>query len=261
MQRVPAQVGSSLTEIYRTRPLTYYIDLATLPNAPPSSGTFQDTLQALESFVYGVIGQNVPPIDRIALIQDPSAHLLVADPQGRMLGIDSHQIAHSFAGGGYTEAGGRSIAWILEPVLGDYHVSMTGPAGLTFSTDVADLQFLGHGSAPLIENFTWLGTLPANGAVSKRFFVRGTALSPVLTPHVSQTRVRPLTQVRFTLTGSVIPLGIASVVWRFGDGTSTTRHPAAHRYHKAGRYMPTVTVTDAVGDTVTVNLPVIVVKP
>jgi hypothetical protein len=134
------------------------------------------------------------------------------------------------------------------------------PSGSRFSVDVADLQFLGHGTAPLVENFAWNGTLGSTGSATKRFSVHGTALSPVLTPHESTTRATPLTRLRFTLTGSVIPLGIHRVIWMFGDGTRGRGKIAAHRYAKRGRYTPMVTVTDAAGYTVTAELPVIVVK-
>jgi PKD repeat protein len=260
VQQVPAQGESPSVEMYTTRPATYYVDLDALPNAPSPSGTFQDTMEALATYVYSTLGQNVPAIDRIALIGDPPQHLLVTNPLGRAVGIDSKNRTHGFSGGGYAEVGRRSFAWILEPVVGDYHVSVNGPGGSKFSTEFADLQFLGHGTAPLLESFSWAGSLPRDGYLRKRFSIRGTALAPVLTPHASKARVKVRKQIRFTLTGSVIPLGIAQVVWLFGDGTRAVGRPAAHRYRKAGRYFPTVTVTDAVGDTVTVKMPVIVVK-
>jgi hypothetical protein len=186
--------------------------------------------------------------------------LLVTNPFGREIGLDRRNRTHSFAGVGYTEVGGRSVAWILEPVLGPYQVKARATPGSRFNVDVADLQFLGHGTAPLIENFTWTGTLGSSGIAKKEFRVHGTALAPVVTPHASRTTVTPATTVRFTLTGSVIPLGIANVTWQFGDGATAVGRPAVHQYRKAGRYFPTVTVTDAVGVTVTVKMPVIVVK-
>ena len=257
VQMAHNQVTNTDTEIYSTQPLTYYVDLDTLPLPDGFSG---DAMSPLVNFIYSTLAQNLPVLDRIALISASSGHLLVVNPFGRPIGLDGKNQTHAFAGVGYAEVGGTSIAWILEPVLGDYHVSVRAASGSTFGVDVADLQFLGHGSTPLIENFTWQGTLGPTGTATKPFSVRGTALSPVVTPHVSKTRVKPHTQVRFTLTGSVIPLGIGTVIWHFGDGTKATGRPMKHRYAKPGRYTPTVTVTDAVGYTVTVNLPTIVVK-
>ena len=257
VQTAHNQVTSSDSPLYSTQPLTYYVDLDTLPLP---QGFSEDTMSALVNFIYPTLAQNLSVLDRIALIQAPSGHLLVTNPFGRLIGLDSANRTHAFAGVGYAEVAGRSIAWILEPVRGSYHVSVRATPGSAFSVDVADLQFLGHGAAPLVENFAWNGTLGSTGTATKRFSVHGTALSPILTPHESTTRTTPLTRVRFTLTGSVIPLGIHKVIWLFGDGTRRRGKIAAHRYARPGRYTPRVTVTDAVGYTVTVELPVVVVK-
>lgn len=252
-----SQDTNSDTALYSTQPLTYYVDLDTLPLPEGFSG---DTMSALVDFISSTFAQNLPVLDRIALIQAPSGHLLVTNPRGRQIGLDSKNRTHAFAGVGYTEVAGRSIAWILEPVLGSYRISVRDKPGSKFSVDMVDLQFLGHGTAPLTENFAWNGTLGQAGTATKRFRVHGTALSPLLTPHESRARVTPLTLVHFTLTSSVIPLGIAKVLWLFGDGTKARGKLAAHRYSKPGRYTPKVTVTDAVGYTATVKLRVIVVK-
>ncbi len=257
VQMAHNQVTNTDTAIYSTQPLTYYVDLDTLPLPAGFSG---DTMSALVDFIYSTLAENIPVLDRIALIQAPSGHLLVINPRGRRIGLDSKNQAHAFAGVGYTEVGGRSIAWMLEPAVGDYNVSVRAQAGSTFSVDMADLQFLGHGEGPLVENFTWNGTLGHTGTATKRFSVRGTALSPVLSPTESQTRVKPHARVRFTLGESVTPLGISKVVWLFGEGSRATDRSTKHRYSKPGHYTPTLTVTDAVGYTVTVKLPTIVVK-
>lgn len=257
VQTADNPLNNSDTELYSTQPLTYYVDLDTLPLPQDFSG---DTMSALVAFIYSTLAQNVPVLDRIAFIQDPPAHLLITNPQGRVVGLDSKNKSHGFAGAGYAEVGGRSIAWILEPVFGEYQVSVRAPSGSAFSVDIADLQFLGHATAPLIENFSWQGKLGSGGTASRRFAVRGTALAPALIPRESKTRVRRLTRVRFTLATSVVPLGAARVVWLFGDGARGNGWTTAHRYRRAGRFTPTVTVTDAVGYTVTVKLPVIVVS-
>lgn len=251
-----ASTNSDAT-IYSTQPLTYYVDLDTLPLPADFTG---DAMGPLVNFIYSTLAENLPVLDRVALIQDAPPHVLVTNPFGRRIGLDVRNHTHAFAGTGYVEVGGRAIAWILEPVLGDYQVSVHAKAGSAFDVDVADLQFLGHGSSPLVENFTWPGKLGPAGFATKKFQVRGTALAPVLTPHESKTRVKPHAQIRFTLTGSVIPLGFGKVAWQFGDGTKANGRPTKHRYAKPGRYTPVVTVTDAVGYTVTVKLPVIVVK-
>ena len=257
VQMAYSQATGSDTAIYSTQPLTYYVDLDTLPLPQGFSG---DTMSALVDFIYSTLAQNLPVLDRIALIQAPSGHLLVTNPSGRRIGLDSNNRAHAFDGAGYVEVGGRSIAWILEPVFGAYHVSLRATPGSKFSLDMADLQFLGHGTAPLVENFAWNGTLGASGSAANAFSVRGTALAPALLPRESATRVKRLTWISFTVAHSVIPLGIAKALWLFGDGTRAIGRQVAHRYRKPGRYTVTLTVTDAVGYTDTVKLPVIVVK-
>ena len=257
VQMAHVQATNSDTVIYTTQPLTYYVDLDTMPLPQGFNG---DTISVLADFIYSTLAENVPVLDRIAFVQDPSAHLLVTNPVGRQIGIARRNKSHSFAGAGYAEVKGRSVAWILEPVRGRYGVTVRALAGSRFQVDVADLQFLGHGTAPLVENFTWKGRLGRRGVARRRFTVRGTALAPTVTPHASATRVKPQTRVTFTLNGSVITLGTAKVLWQFGDGTSAVGQPAEHRYRKAGQYTPTVTVTDVVGDTVTVTMPAIVVQ-
>jgi hypothetical protein len=257
LQTALNQATDTDRKIYSTQPLTYYVDLDTLPLPQGFSG---DTMSALVDFIYSTLAQDLPVLDRVALIQNPSAHLFVTNPFGHHIGLDSKNRTHTFPGVGYVEAGGRSLAWILEPGRGAYNLSVRGKSGSKFSVDMADLQFLGHGTAPLVENFAWNGRLGDGGTATRRFDVRGTALSPKLHPHESATRVSPLTRVHFTLADSVITLGTAKVLWQFGDGRSAGGSLAAHRYRKPGRYTPTVTVTDAVGYTVTAKLPVIVVK-
>lgn len=257
VQTLPGHGTNSGTTLYTTQPLTYYVDLDTLPLPQDFSG---DTMSALVDFIYSTLAHNLPVPDRIALIQNPSAHLLITNPRGRLVGLDGKNHTHVFAGAGYAEVGGRPVAWILEPMFGAYHVSVRGKSGSKFSVDLADLQFLGHGNAPLVENFAWNGTLSSAGTASRQFHVHGTALSPVLTPKESRTRVRPLTRVHFTLANSVVPLGVTRVLWRFGDGTRARGKLAAHRYRKPGRFTPSVTVTDAAGYTAMVKLPVIIVR-
>jgi hypothetical protein len=250
------QAADSDTAIYSTQPLTYYVDLDTMPLPQGFSG---DTMSALVDFIYSTLAEDLPVLDRMALIQASAPHLLVTDPFGRAIWLDSKNRVRAFDRAGYAHAGGRSIAWILEPVPGAYRVQVRGKPGSNFSVHMVDLQFLGHGNAPLAEDFAWHGRFGSSGVAAKRFSVHGTALWPELNPHESSTNVKPLTLVRFTLADSVIPLGVVGVRWRFGDGDSATGKGAAHRYRKPGRYTPTVTVTDVVGYTATARLPVIVV--
>ena len=257
VQMAHNQATDSDAALYSTQPLTYYVDLDTMPLPQGFSG---NTIGALVDFIYSTLADDLPVLDRMALVQASTPHLLVTDPFGRAIWLDSKNRTHAFDGAGYAHVGGRSIAWVLEPVPGTYHVQVRGRPGSTFSVHVVDLQFLGHGGAPLVENFAWHGRLDLSGKAAKRFDVDGTALSPALNPHESSTRVKPMALVRFKLADSVIPLGVVTVRWSFGDGDSATGRRAAHGYHRPGRYTPTVTVTDAAGYSATVKLPVIIVR-
>jgi PKD domain len=247
--------------IYTTPPLTYYADLSAMPGAPAQPASFHDILQSLETYIHTTLIQNLPMVDRVGMIQDPPAHLSVTDPLGRTFGLGPDHKTSAFPGSGYTEAGGRSIAWILEPVPGRYRVTASGQPISRFSTDFTVMQFLGHGTDPLTQNTAWHGILGLTGTASRTFVVGGTSIQPVLTAHESHTRCKRSQAVTFTLAGSVIPYGPATISWSFGDGTHATGMTVSHQYTTPGTYTPTVAVTNALGATATQALPPIVVGP
>ncbi len=251
----------SYVRTYTTEPLTYYVDLDTIPDAPSSTAPFQDALQSLAAFVDATLVQNLPPFDRIGLIQDSSSdRLLVTDPLERRAGVGGSGKASSFPGAGFARAGGRFVVWILEPLAGSYHVIVTGRSEAAFRADFTSVQFLGHGTVPLIKDTVSKGVLGPGGGAKSAFSVGGLSLRPVLRTQESLTKVTQSGQVRFGLGGSVIPFGIAKVTWSFGDGTRAIGKTATHRYDEAGRFVPAVTVTDVLGDTVTVALKAITVQ-
>lgn len=253
---VPDQNG---VQVYSTQPLTYYVDLSALPGAPAPSVPFQDILQSVETYIHTTLIQNLPMVDRVGIVQDPPAHLSITDPLGRTVGLDRNHKNSAFPGAGYTEIGGRSIAWILEPVPGTYRVTASGLPLSSFSTDFTVLQFLGHGTDPLTQNTAWQGNTGLTGTATRTFRVGGTSVEPVLTPHETHTRCRRSQAITFSLAGSVIPFGPATITWSFGDGTHATGMTASHQYATPGTYTPTVTVTNALGVTATQALPPIVV--
>src|SRR5262249_12486972 len=85
VQMAHNRTTNSDTAVYSTQPLTYYVDLDTLPLPKAFSG---DTMSALVDFIYSTLAGNLPVLDRIALIQVPSEHLLVTNPFGRPIGRD-----------------------------------------------------------------------------------------------------------------------------------------------------------------------------
>lgn len=245
--------------LYTTPPLTYYVDLTQLSGLSPTA-SFHDIVQRAETFIHTTLIANLPMVDKLGLIQDPPANLLVTDPVGRTVGLDGHKV-RTFPGAGYARIGSRTIAWIIEPVPGTYHVAAHGKPGSRFHADFTVLQFLGHGKDPLRNNTPWHGTLSPRGTATRKFAAKGSSLRPLVKAHESRTRVRRHQVVRFSLAGSVIPFGKPKkVVWTFGDGKHATGTTVSHRYARAGRFTVTVTVTDALGTTVKVRLKRIVVR-
>jgi hypothetical protein len=253
---VPDQGG---VQIYSTQPLTYYVDLSTLPGAPAQPASFQAILQSVETYIHTTLIENLPMVDKVGIIQDPPANLSVTDPQGRTVGLSRFGKTTSFPGAGYAVVGNRSIAWILEPIPGTYRVTASGQPRSAFRTDFTVLQLLGHGTNPLTQNTPWPGTLGLTGTASATFSVGGASLEPTLTPHEVYIPWRPLLTVSFSLAGSSLPFGSAAVTWDFGDGTHATGLSVSHRYAAVGKYTPKVTVTTALGTTVTEALPPVIV--
>jgi hypothetical protein len=247
-------------KIYSTPPLTYYVDLSQLDGGLSASTPFQKILQDTETFIHRTLIGNLPMVDKIGIVQDPPANLLVTDPLGRTVGMGSDHKVQTFPGAGYARVGDRSIAWIIEPVPGAYHVTADGKPGSKFHTDFTLLQFLGHGKDPLSGTTQWHGVLGHHGTAARKFAAKGTSLQPLIRAHESRTRARRHQLVSFSLAHSVIPFGRVRVAWTFGDGKTATGKAPSHRYAKAGRFTPTVTVTDALGTSVKVQLKSITVR-
>jgi hypothetical protein len=258
-----------------TRPLTYYLDLSTIPGLDMSaSPDFTTILQDVETYVHVALVTNLPMIDKMVMFQDPPAHLTVTDPLGRAIGFSRDKSGYSVTPGfpqaGYAEAGGRSVAWILEPVPGNYQVTASGPGRSAFNTDVSVLEFLGHGVNPVVQDTLWSGTLGRDGTASKTFTVAGSPVQPVLAPSMlvgkqvcdGRTTVTVGQPVSFTLGHSEIPMGLATATWSFGDGMTAPGDKAGsatHAYTAAGTYTPSLTVTDSLGDMAVFALPAVAV--
>jgi len=254
-----AATGKQLT-LYSTGPVTYYVDLAALPNNPGSSASFTQTMLALESFIRTTLLQNIPVIDKIALVQVAPDRLQVTDPLGRLVGVGKDtKVTRSFPDAGYAKAAGRSVAWIFEPVPGAYHITIRGKAKSKFQADFTILELLGHGVNPIVKNISRKASLGGGGTATSKLHQAGQADAPVPQAHESRTHAAKGQQVMFNLDHTVVTFGPAKVRWSFGDGAKASHSSTAHRYKKAGHFTPEVTVTNALGYSVTVQLPVITV--
>jgi hypothetical protein len=246
--------------LYSTGPVTYYVDLDTMPNSPGPSATFNQTMQALESFIRTTLLQNIPVIDKIALFQATPDRSQVADPLGRLVGIGKEtKVTHTFPGAGYAKAAGRSVAWILEPVPGTFNVTIRGKARSKYQADFTILELLGHGDNPIIKNISEKASLGAGGTAASKVPDVGQADVPVPQPHESHTRVAKKAKITFDLAHSVIPFGPGTVTWSFGDGAKANGTKVSHSYNRDGHFVPEVTVTNALGYSVTTQLHEVVV--
>lgn len=249
--------GKQLT-LYSSGPLTYYVDLDSMPNSPGPSATFTQTMQALETFIRSTLLQNVPVIDKIALFQATTDRSQVMDPLRRLVGVGKlAKVTRSFPDAGYAKAGGRSIAWVLEPVPGTYHATVRGKRGAKFQADFAVLQLLGHGFSPLIKSISWKASLGRGGTATSKFTEAGDAVAPVPQAHENHTRIAKGEKVSFNLHHSAIAFIPAKLAWSFGDGSKAHVSPVEHSYKRDGHFVPEVTVTNSLGYSVTVTLPVI----
>ena len=250
--------GKQLT-LYSTSPLTYYVDLDSMPNSPGSSATFTQTMQALDSFIRTTLLQNVPVIDKIALFQATTGRSQVADPLRRLVGVGADaKVTRSFP---TPATQSRRMLDRVDLRAGARHLSRhrQGQAPSKFQADFTVLQLLGHGFNPIIKTISWKALLGRGGAAASKFPEAGQAVAPVPQAHENHTRVGKGQQVAFNLHHSVVPFIPAKVAWSFGDGSKSTISPTVHRYKRAGHFVPEVTVTNSLGYSVTVQLHEIVV--
>lgn len=93
----------------------------------------------------------------------------------------------------------------------------------------------------------WLAALLLCLALTGCFF-SGANQAPILSIHVLPREGYAPLSVAFDASGSVDPEGKAlSVLWDFGDGTSSSTQAATHVYPESGSYQARVTVTDLQG--------------
>ncbi len=192
--------------LYTTQPLTYYVDLDSLLG-PGYTDDLGSVVQKLESYIHRKLVANLPAVDKIGIVQDPPAHVLVTDPLGRQVGW-SPQGAVDFPGSGYLEVGDRSLAWILDPVAGPYTVDAIAPPGQSYSLEVATIDLLGRGDDPSITSAVTTGTVPKSG-VSRHTYAMGFwefpwsgVLKPINPNGTSVFRRGESIPVKFQLTGA-----------------------------------------------------------
>lgn len=140
----------------------------------------------------------------------------------------------------------------------------SGVAPYTYAWAFGDGQ---TGSGPSVSHtYASAGSMDAVCTVTDAH--NGTATSHVaitvnpaisVAPTASASSAAPGTAIIFNATVTGGTGGPYTITWNFGDGSSGTGAVATHTYSAPGTYIPTVTVTDALGGTTTKQLAAITV--
>ncbi|MEX2498474.1 MAG: nidogen-like domain-containing protein [Wenzhouxiangellaceae bacterium] len=148
-------------DITNTGPLTYFTNLDDFRNAFDS---FEGTLQEAEQFIHESLIDNLSGIDRLGLIQDPPADILVMDPAGRLTGaLEDGTIVTEIPRSGYLEFDEVNAVVLIEPDNGDYGITLFGEPGEPFELSASVADFLGNVELPRVEELRADGTLEAGG--------------------------------------------------------------------------------------------------
>ena len=146
--------------ITNTGPLTFYANLGPLN----SGGSFNDLLQRTEQFFHETLINNLSGIDRLGVVQDPPADLIVTDPQGRQTGrltsgFQITDIPRSI----YFSSPEVTAIVLVRPSLGTYRVGVVGPSGEPFSLSMSVADFFRNVASPFIQESVASGTISPTG--------------------------------------------------------------------------------------------------
>src|SRR5262249_44932126 len=129
------------TLTYNTGPRTYWANLSALA---PANASFGAKIQAAETYFHTKLISRLSSVDRLAIVQDPPADVLVTDPSGRQTGLTpSGAIVNDIPGSQYYHSDEGSAAIILEPSDGFYQARAVGTAGDPFSLGMAVVDIAG----------------------------------------------------------------------------------------------------------------------
>jgi uncharacterized repeat protein (TIGR01451 family) len=225
-------------------------------------GTFDVTLvvtDALGYFDARIVGDAVSTLAPVFEISKEYESSMVAGTQVTYTLTFSN--IGSFTGTGLviTDALPANVTWISG---GNYEegtgiISWTWPSLSPGAS--AEVQFVGQlGCSGQIVNDSYQVATSDQGSSSPMGApVSFTIVNPTITASFIQsaTEVRLGESVDFTSTSTTNGSAIASWLWDFGDGITSTLEMASHAYDEPGEYDVTLTVMDACGnsDTVTVT--------
>jgi hypothetical protein len=148
--------------ITNTGPLTFYANLGPLN----SGGSFNDLLQRTEQFIHETLINNLSGIDRLGIIQDPPAELIVTDSEGRQTGrlpsgAEVVEIPRSL----YFSSPEITAVILVRPSLGTYRVGVVGLPGDPFSLSMSLADFFRNVGSPFIQESVASGTVSSSGTV------------------------------------------------------------------------------------------------
>jgi PKD repeat protein len=155
-------------------------------------------------------------------------------------GIDFSQVGGMFVAGGKLYFVTRSDG-VLHRIDWNGHAPVGGTAA--------------NVSGPGVDGASWSGQGLLN-------FVNSSAVAPNEAPHASLAANCTYLSCALTSAGSGDPDGtVASHLWDFGDGTTSSVRTPTHTYAQKGSYTLRLTVTDDQGASATSTLPLTVIAP
>lgn len=138
-------------EITNTGPLTFY---ANLENFSGSFDSFGNVLQQAEQFIHETLINHLSGIDRLGLIQDPPADLLLIDAMGRRTGVllDGSQVEEIPRSRFFRFDESTAIV-LIEPDDGQYDIVVLGTPGEEFSLSASVAELRGNLQVPRVTEF------------------------------------------------------------------------------------------------------------
>ncbi len=184
-------------DVTNTGPLTFFTSLEDFSG---SFDSFENLLQQAEQFIHESLIDNLSGIDRMGLIQDPPADVMVMDPSGRRTGVlaDGSEITEIPRSGFFRFDEVTAVA-LIEPDPGDYMIGVIGTPGEPFSLSASVADFLGNVEVPRVVEFRADGILapPAAGRCVLASTKRPCPPTTMGRPAWSRSGLRLTSSVRF----------------------------------------------------------------
>lgn len=148
-------------EITNTGPLTFY---ANLEDFSGSFDSFGNLLQQAEQFIHETLINNLSGVDRLGLVQDPPADLLLVDSLGRRTGIlmDGSPV-EEIPRSRFFRFDEVTAVVLVEPDDGTYNIVVLGVPGEPFSLSASVAELRGNLLVPRVTEFRAEGVSSPGG--------------------------------------------------------------------------------------------------